>query len=129
MDLGPIALSVALQDGAATVRRQIGTVDYTSSDWLAKESGIAVIPVPLELRAACATSPLTLMATAGAGNILARESRTGMHVRAENLVARLDPGSNDAAYPSKIGVRFFASSFGVPFAGSEDQHLRSWAPR
>jgi hypothetical protein len=95
----------------------VGNVDYTLANWYEQTAGVVALPAGRGLTdaelAAVRDNPLALVVTPAGGDpvVAASESPDGSHLRADQFVARLNPGET-------FTVQFYASKFGRPLAGA-----------
>lgn len=81
--------------------------------WLELTGGIWCAKIPSEYKSQVLNQPLALIQLNQdkvTGNVLIRESKKGLLVRAENFVQRAEPGE-------PINVTLFAAQYGRPFTG------------
>jgi hypothetical protein len=92
--------------GLATI---FGEIDYLSAGWYPRSGGIASFRIDAAKVQHAANRPLALFALMSDGThlVLNRETRSGLYVRADNFVQRLDPGET-------ADVGFYACSYGRP---------------
>ena len=120
-DLGDLSLHTAAPgDGTAAPLGVLPAARYTDPPWYPATAGIAVFPPDRPLTdaelAAVSAGPLALAATppdqggsGGAGKVVLSEPDTGLFVRADQFVYRLNPGES-------AEVSLFATRFGQPHA-------------
>jgi hypothetical protein len=95
----------------------LGNLDYTPANWYEQTAGVVALPSGRGLTdaelAAVRDNPLALVVTpaGGAAVVAASEAADGSHLRADQFVARLNPGDTFTA-------QFYASRFGRPLAGA-----------
>lgn len=88
----------------------LGTIDYLAEDWYERTAGVVEIALDGGSLAAIEEARLALSLSTVQTPTL--ESPGGLYVRADDFVARLDPG--DTAQ-----VRLFATRYGRPYAGAQ----------
>jgi hypothetical protein len=123
-DLGDLALCAAPagQPGpGAASPSSLGVLaadDYTQPSWYPATAGVAVFPPDRPLTdvelALVDAGPLSLVASPAGGAspaVVISEPGTGVFVRADQFVFRLNPGAG-------AGVELYATRFGQPYAGA-----------
>jgi hypothetical protein len=111
-DLGPLDL---VCDAGSASPLHLGPISYTAPGWYESTAGIVELPAGRPLTAAelsrVRTKPLTV--TVGAAHTAALvEHPQGLHVRADDMVWRLNPGEDQ-------DVSLRASQWGRPLAGAK----------
>jgi hypothetical protein len=120
--LGTVAVVVEMPstDGQPDGLLSIGEIPesvYTAADWYSSSAGIVALPGGRELTddelTAIADHPLTIrrITNDGTSATAVSEYPSGVHVRADQFVFRLDAGE-------AVQARLFASRFGKPYAGA-----------
>ena len=112
-DLGWLSLTCdAVDNQGHLLPISLGSIDYLHRGWYERTAGIVSLPPgrrlsPTEL-SALAVFPLTLRLD---GTAAVAEHASGLHVRADDFVFRLDAGE-------PATVTLYASQFGAPLAGA-----------
>jgi hypothetical protein len=110
------ALALACDTGNAALVR-LGEINYDAPGWYEQTAGVIELPPGRKLTKDelkdCATNPLVLTLTPAGGQPAPAISEypTGVYVRADQFVFRLNPGH-------KVEVRLFATQFGQPYRGA-----------
>jgi hypothetical protein len=114
--LGRLALGYI--DAATSAPKLLGEIQYSHAGWYERTGGIAAVPARGKLSAqqlaAVAGSPLVLVLVTDPAKppvVAIQEAGSGLHVRADNFVHRLDPGE-------QAHVTIHATRFGKPLAGA-----------
>jgi hypothetical protein len=122
-DLGDLALCAAPSGQAgpgAASPSSLGVLaadDYTQASWYPATAGVAVFPPDRPLTdvelALVDAGPLSLTACPAGGQptVVISEPDTGLFVRGDQFVFRLNPGE-------EAGVELYATRFGQPYAGA-----------
>jgi hypothetical protein len=109
-DIGTLSVSC---EGQPPV--PLGDVSYLGQGWYESTAGIVELPADRSLTgeelAAIAKAPVSIT-LGGASTAAVAEDPTGLHVRADNFVFRLDPGQS-------AQVTLYATRFGSAYAGAE----------
>jgi hypothetical protein len=115
-DLGSLDLAIlrdeTIAEGQTVDASQaaiLGEMPYRSQEWLARSGGIFSAPLPEELKNSPVSKPLAILVR-GVGRptkVAIRETKNGLHLRAEQLVQRLDAGQAGT-------VDLFATQYGLP---------------
>ena len=109
-DTGPLSLAL-LPAGGAPV--PIGPIDYTSPDWYPLSAGIVSFRLTPDQVKLAATAPLGVVPPGGgAAQAFLAEAATGLWLRADSYVFRLDPGET-------AHTTFYATTFGRRAGGLE----------
>jgi hypothetical protein len=106
-DIGPIALGyIDSQSGAPT---PLGAIPYRDEHWYDTTAGVASLTVTDDQLAKLARSQVAILKRVPGGTgVAVAEAPSGLHVRADQFVYRLDPGSTAT-------VKLYASAFGRPY--------------
>jgi hypothetical protein len=90
----------------------LGEIAYQPDTWYDATAGIVSLPVPANEAASVAADQLVILKSAPGGSVIAiSEPATGLHVRADQFVYRLDPGGTAT-------VKVYAQKFGQPYASA-----------
>lgn len=109
-DVGSLHLALAGADGKTVL---VGDVNYRDDGWYETTAGIVCAVLTADQAAAAAATPLALVQNAGTPSaaVILAEAANGQWARADTFVFRIDPGD-------QATTRFFATTFGAPFAGA-----------
>jgi len=120
-DLGDLALCLTPGTSApAPAGTSIGVItaaEYTGASWYPATAGVAVFPPDRPLTddelASLSSGPLSLVATVPGGQpaVAISEPDSGLFVRADQFVFRLNPGEH-------VSADVYATRFGQPYAGA-----------
>jgi hypothetical protein len=114
-NLGTLLLACNASSASPVV---IDTIEYRAAGWYPKTAGIVDLPVDRTLTdvelAAVLSQPLAIVRTPATGPpvVAAVEHSTGVHLRADLCVARMNPGD-------RFDVEMRASKFGKPLAAAQ----------
>jgi hypothetical protein len=115
VDLGTLSLGYQAQDDNGVVVKPIGDIPYTDPGWYEETAGVIELPATRRLTddelQALDSNPLVLQLPQAGGSpaVAIAEPPTGVYIRADQFVFRLNPGE-------EARVRLFATKFGHPYA-------------
>ena len=114
-------LVVACLDPSENAPVSLGQIPYWRAGWYQSTAGVVDLPVKPQQLAAVREHPLALLTGFGTSvsalKIAVQEAPSGLHVRADLFVFRLDPGETARA-------RVHATRFGQPHAGAQVTPIR-----
>ena len=116
-NLGALSLVCNVSDAGGTRQVDLGNIDYHAADWYERTAGVVDLPTDRSLTAQevadLRAHPLDLTVARPSGQTIVAisEAASGVHVRADLCVARLNPGEEFAA-------EFLASRFGAGLGGA-----------
>ena len=106
-DTGPLSLAL-LPAGGVPV--PIGPIEYSAADWYPLTAGVVSFRLTPDQAKLAATTPLAVVPPGGVGpQAFLAEPATGLWLRADSYVFRLDPGGETAPAPPSTRPRSAAA--------------------